>query len=52
MNQNTHLSMYLDSPEAAFAPPALNPSASFKLTLLNQLDRAQDFFKGAPKRWL
>lgn len=46
MNQSTHLSVYLDSPEAAFAPPALNPTASFTLTLINQLDRAQDFHKG------
>lgn len=47
LNQKEHLSIYLDSPEAAFAPPNLNPTANFKLSIVNQKNPgAGDFFKG------
>jgi hypothetical protein len=47
LNQKEHLSIYLDSPEAAFAPPNLNPTANFKLSIVNQKNpEAGDFFKG------
>lgn len=48
LNQSECLSLYLDSPEAAFAPANLNPTANFKLALLNhKTPGAGDFFKGA-----
>jgi hypothetical protein len=48
MNSPGQVSIYLDSPEAAFAPANLNPTASFKLSILNQKTPGQgDFFKGA-----
>jgi hypothetical protein len=47
LNAPGQLSIFLDSPEAAFAPANLNPTASFKLTLLNQKTPGQgDYFKG------
>lgn len=47
MNAPGQLSVYLDSPEAAFAPANLNPTASFKLVVVNQKSPGTgDFFKG------
>lgn len=47
MNNPGFLSLYLDSPEAAFAPANLNPTASFRLSIINQKTPGQDYFKGA-----
>eukprot|EP00775_Hariotina_reticulata_P001261 gene1261-1601_t len=52
LNQKEHLSIYLDSPEAAFAPPNLNPTANFKLSIVNQKNPgAGDFFKESSHKW-
>jgi hypothetical protein len=51
LNKSHRLSVYLDSPEAAFAPANLNPTASFKLSILNQITPGQgDFFKGVVRQ--
>jgi hypothetical protein len=50
LNHPGQLSIFLDSPEAAFAPANLNPTASFKLSILNQKKPGEgDFFKGAAR---
>ncbi|KAF6255465.1 hypothetical protein COO60DRAFT_1641474 [Scenedesmus sp. NREL 46B-D3] len=52
MNSPGQLSIYLDSPEAAFAPANLNPTASFKLSILNQKTPGQgDFSKESSHKW-
>lgn len=38
--------MFLDSPEAAWVPDHLNPTATFKLWLINQAGKGADFHKG------
>ncbi len=40
-----HLSVFLDAPEAAWMPANLNPKASFKLVLVNQLDSTDSYAK-------
>eukprot|EP00878_Enallax_costatus_P010709 GHUV01011185.1.p1 GENE.GHUV01011185.1~~GHUV01011185.1.p1 ORF type:complete len:671 (+),score=192.28 GHUV01011185.1:167-2179(+) len=51
MNNPGCLSLYLDSPEAAFAPANLNPTASFKLSIVNQKTPGQDYFKDSRHKW-
>eukprot|EP00883_Tetradesmus_obliquus_P008816 jgi/Sobl393_1/19554/SZX64323.1 len=52
MNAPGQLSVFLDSPEAAFAPANLNPTASFKLTIINQKTPGQgDYWKESSHKW-
>lgn len=39
------MSVFLDSPEAAWVPEHLSPKATFKLTVINQTG-GEDFSKG------
>ena len=45
-SNNDVLSVFLDSPEAAWVPDHLNPTAKFKLYLINQAKTAEDYVKG------
>jgi hypothetical protein len=40
-----YVSVFLDSPEAAWVPEHLSPKATFKLTVINQTG-GEDFSKG------
>jgi len=45
-NGKDYVSVFLDSPEAAWVPDHLNPTATFKLWLINQAGKGADFQKG------
>jgi hypothetical protein len=45
-NNTSHISVYLDAPEAAWMPQNLTPKATFWLTLINHSDPTKSFVKG------